>query len=80
MHGRPMKFWRRRSQDEYLGVAAGQRYRAVGAPSILWEVTTIARSPWDEIPHARLQRVGAPQDAKTISLAVLRDTRFFIAA
>ncbi|HUZ72072.1 MAG TPA: hypothetical protein VMU87_03740 [Stellaceae bacterium] len=75
-----MRLWHRRSQDENFGIAAGQRYRAVGAPSILWEVTAIARSPWDEIPHARLHRVGAPRDAKTISLAVLRDARFFVSA
>jgi len=75
-----MRLWRRRFQDENFGIAVGQKYRAVGAPSILWEVALIARSPLDEIPHVRLQRVGAPQDAKTISLAVLRDGRFFIAA
>jgi len=73
-----MKLWRRRLRDENFGVAAGQRYRAVDAPSILWEVATIARLPWDANPHVRLRRVGAPGDAKTVSLAALRDGRLFV--
>ena len=76
-----MGFWpRRRSQDENYGIEAGQRYRSVATPSMLWEVAGISRHPWDATPHVRLQRVGAPQDAKTISLMVLRDGRFFLPA
>ena len=76
-----MGFWpRRRSQDENFGVEAGQRYRSVATPSMLWEVAVITRYPWDATPHVRLQRVGAPQDAKTISLMVLRDGRFVLPA
>lgn len=70
----------RRKQDDTFGIAAGQRFRAVGTSPIFWEVATIARYPWDAAPHVRLQRVGVPSDAKTISLAVLRDGRFYLPA
>jgi len=70
----------RRRQDDTFGIAAGQRFRAVGTATIFWEVATIARYPWDALPHVRLLRVGAPADAKTISLAVLRDGRFYLPA
>jgi hypothetical protein len=70
----------RRGQDDTFGIAAGQRFRAVGAAPIFWEVATIARYQWDVLPHVRLHRVGAPADAKTISLSVLRDGRFYLPA
>ncbi len=76
-----MSMWaglRRRKLDENFGVAVGQRFRSVGAAPILWEVATILRYAWDAVPHVRLQRVGAPGDAKTISLQVLRDQRFYL--
>ena len=72
-----MVFWRRKKQDENFGIAAGQRFRSVGAAPILWEVAMIARQSWEMTPHVRLQRVGAPGDAKTISLQILRDARFY---
>ncbi len=76
-----MTFWpRRRSLGENFGIEAGQRFRSASMPWVLWEVAAIMRYPWDAAPHVRLCRVGAPQDAKTISLAVLRDGRFFLPA
>ena len=72
--------WRRSTQDENFGIAAGQRFHAVGVDTILWEVSTIARYSWEAAPHVRLTRVGAPSDAKTLSLAVLRDGRFYLPA
>jgi hypothetical protein len=67
----------RRKHDENFGIAAGQRFRSVGPAAITWEVATIARYSWDAAPHVRLRRVGASGDAKTISLQVLRDARFY---
>jgi len=76
-----MGFWSlRKSQDVNFGIEAGQRYRSVTTPSILWEVSAITRYPWDATPHVRLHRVGAPRDAKTISLMILRNGRFFLPA
>jgi hypothetical protein len=76
-----MRLWpRRRSSIANFGIEAGHRFRAVGAPLILWEVATIARLPWEVAPHVRLQRVDSPLDAKTVSLTVLRDGRFFLPA
>src|SRR4051812_11344238 len=51
-----------RVKDENLGVAPGQRYRAAGSISSIWEVVTVARYPSEPLPHVRLVRVGAPQD------------------
>lgn len=74
-----MRLWpRRRSSSVNFGIETGHRFRAVGSPTILWEVAMIARYPWEVMPHVRLQRVGAPLDAKTVSLSVLRDGRFFL--
>jgi len=67
----------RKKHDENFGIAAGQRFRTVGPASILWEVATVLRYSWDAAPHVRLHRVGAPGDARTISLQVLRDGRFY---
>jgi len=62
--------------DEY-GVATGQRFRARGAKSILWEVSAIHRYEWEPAPHVRLQRVGVPGDMKTVALETLCDDRYF---
>jgi hypothetical protein len=75
-----MRFWRRKKHDENFGVAAGQRFRSVTAAPIIWEVETVARQPWEATPHVRLHRVGAPADAKTISVQVLLDGRFYLPA
>ena len=72
--------FRGRHHDDTYGIAAGQRFRSAGTAAIFWEVATIARYPWEVAPHVRLQRVGAPTDAKTISLDVLRDGRFYVPA
>jgi len=61
-----------------MGIAPGQRYRASGSGSVAtWEVMTLLRHPGEPVPHARLARVGAPKDLKTVSLRVLRDKRFY---
>ena len=62
--------------DEY-GIAAGQRFRAIGAKSILWEVSAIHRYDWEPAPHVRLRRVGVPGDMKTVALETLQDDRYF---
>lgn len=73
-----MWFWRRHKRlDEYLGVAVGQRFRATGSIPIMWEVEAFARHPGEMNPHVRLHRVGIPSEAKTISLHILRDKRFY---
>lgn len=71
---------RRRKADDMFGIAAGQRFRQVGALALLWEVAAVARYPWEAIPHVRLQRVGVPGDAKTIAAGVLLDSRFYLPA
>jgi hypothetical protein len=71
-----MGLLRRRKDDETFGTVAGQRFRSVDGAAI-WEVAGVARYPWEAIPHVRLLRVGAPADAKTIALNVLRDGRFY---
>lgn len=72
-----MNIWRRREMNESFGIAAGQRFSSADRTRTLWEVVTVARYPGDLGPHVRLQRVGAQHDAKTVSLQVLRDRRFF---
>lgn len=73
-----MATWFRRADgDPDGGVAAGQRYRAIGTGKILWEVTKIYRAPWEPFAHVRLHRVGVPCDVKTIALETLRDERYF---
>ena len=63
-------------KDENLGVAPGQRYRVAGT-SALWEVVGIAKHPGEPVAHAKLSRVGAPKDLKTVSLKVLKDKRYY---
>ena len=43
----------------------------------MWEVTSLSLHPGAPFPHARLRRVGPPDDDKTLSLQVLRDRRFY---
>ncbi len=62
---------------EEFGIATGQRFRAKGAKSILWEVSAIYRYQWEPAPHVRLRRVGVPNDLKTIALETLQDERYF---
>ena len=65
-------------RDENFGIAPGQRYRVAGSSSITtWEVLALLRHPGEPVPHARLVRVGAPKDLKTVSLRVLKDKRFY---
>ena len=73
-----MGIWRRAPgpEDNY-GIAAGQRFSSVGRVAALWEVVRVAQYPGDLGPHVRLNRVGAQNESKTVSLQVLRDRRFF---
>jgi hypothetical protein len=64
-------------RDENLGIVPGQRYRASGSLTGVWEVVTVLRHPGEPVPHAQLARVGAPKDLKTVALRVLRDRRFY---
>ena len=65
-------------RDENLGIEPGQRYRVSGSSAVsIWEVLTVLRHPGEPVPHARLGRVGAPKDLKTVSLRVLKDKRFY---
>jgi hypothetical protein len=75
--------WFKRSgfgADQDYGIAAGQRFRAMGSVSLVWEVSAVYRYPWESEPHVRLHRVGAASDVKTIALATLRDQRYFAPA
>jgi hypothetical protein len=63
--------------EENFGVTVGQRFRAIGTKSILWEVQSICRYAWEPFTHVRLNRVDSPGDLKTIALDVLRDDRYF---
>lgn len=73
-----MSIWRRRpGVEQNYGISAGQRFLSVGRASTVWEVVTVARYPGDVGPHVRLSRVGSQHDAKTVSLDVLRDRRFY---
>jgi len=64
-------------KDEFQGVAPGQRFRVAGSSFSLWEVVALTQQPGEPVPHARLARVGAPKDLKTVSVRVLRDRRFY---
>ena len=73
-----MSIWRRRHRsDENYGIATGQRFLSVGLTKALWEVVAVARYSGEVAPHARLSRVGAKHEGKTVSLQVLRDRRFY---
>jgi hypothetical protein len=73
-----MSIWRRRHgpEDNY-GITIGQRFSSVGRAKTVWEVINVARYPGDVAPHARLSRVGAQHEGKTLSLQVLLDRRFY---
>jgi hypothetical protein len=73
-----MGLWRRRhGPDDNYGITIGQRFASVGRAPTVWEVVTVAHYPGEVAPHARLLRVGAEHEGKTVSLQVLRDRRFF---
>jgi hypothetical protein len=59
------------------GVAAGQRYRVAGSSLSVWEVVKVIKHTGSSLEHVRLVRVGERTEAKTVSLSVLRDRRFF---
>jgi len=72
-----MSIWRRHGPEDNYGISVGQRFSSVGRVALTWEVISVASYPGDVAPHARLLRVGAQRDAKTVSLQVLRDRRFY---
>jgi hypothetical protein len=59
------------------GIAVGQRFVSTERRSLMWEVVDVSHYGDEPIPHVRLARVGAPQDTKTVSAAVLTDRRYF---
>ena len=72
-----MSIWRRHGPEDNYGISVGQRFSSVGRIALTCEVISVASYPGDVAPHARLLRVGAQRDAKTVSLQVLRDRRFY---
>jgi len=62
------------------GVEVGRRFVASDHRKQVWEIIAVARYVDEPMPHARLSRVGAPHDVKTLSVAALTDRRFFHAA
>jgi hypothetical protein len=59
------------------GIEVGQRFVSTERRTMLWEVVDVSHYGDEPIPHVRLARVGAPQDTKTVSAAVLTDRRYF---
>jgi hypothetical protein len=59
------------------GIEVGQRFASTQRRGMIWEVVDVSRYGDEPIPHVRLARVGAPQDTKTVSAAVLTDRRYF---
>jgi hypothetical protein len=59
------------------GIEVGQRFVSTDRRKLLWEVVDVSRYGDEPITHVRLARVGAPQDTKTVSAAVLTDRRYF---
>jgi len=53
-----------------ITVAVGQRFRAVDAPSIVWEVGRIFEGR-DHVRYAQISSVSDPSRIKTISCAAL---------
>jgi hypothetical protein len=73
-----MTMWRRGpGAEENYGIEMGQRFLSVGRIKSIWEVVAVSRYRGDMAPHARLSRVGALHDGKTVALEVLRDRRFY---
>jgi len=58
-------------------IAIGQRYADARSRRMVWEVVALSRYADEPIPHARLVRVDAPYDTKTVSVEALSDRRFF---
>jgi len=58
-------------------IEVGQRFVSTERRKMVWEVVDVSRYGDEPIPHVRLARVGAPQDTKTVSAAVLTDRRYF---
>jgi hypothetical protein len=58
-------------------IEVGQRFISTERRKMLWEVVDVSHFGDEPIPHVRLARVGAPQDTKTVSAAVLADRRYF---
>jgi len=58
----------------------GRRFRPIGNSFSTWEVIGIAALSGEEIPHARLRRVGSRTDLKTLSSQVLSDRRMYVPA
>jgi hypothetical protein len=59
------------------GIVVGRRYVAAEYRKVTWEIAAISHYVAEPIAHARLVRVGAPYDTKTVSVEVLNDRRFF---
>ena len=59
------------------GIAVGRRFVATEYRGVIWEIVAVSRYIDEPIPHARLARVGAPYDMKTVSVQVLSDRRYF---
>jgi len=55
----------------------GRRFRSTGSSFTTWEVVSIDALPGEEIPHARLCRVGSRSDLKTLSSRVLSDRSLY---
>lgn len=51
-------------------VGEGQRFRAVDAPSIVWEVLRVFDGR-DHVRYAQIAKVGDPSRVKTLSCAAL---------
>lgn len=58
-------------------IEVGQRFVSTQRRTMVWEVVEVSHYGDEPIPHVRLARVGAPQDTKTVSAAVLGDRRYF---
>jgi hypothetical protein len=59
------------------GIVVGGRFVAAEYRKVTWEIAAISHYLDEPIAHARLIRVGAPYDTKTVSVEVLNDRRFF---
>ena len=65
------------SRPDVNDIEVGQRFVSTQRRTMLWEVIDVSHFGDGPIPHVRLARVGAPQDTKTVSAAVLTDRRYF---
>lgn len=65
------------SRSDISGIEVGQRFVSTERRTMMWEVVDVSQYGDEPIPHVRLARVGAPQDTKTVSAAVLTDRRYF---